>query len=388
MVRLIYLSDFTESYPFRLLKGILSYSKGQTPWVVCRMPTFFRKEKGMKSLLEWAVKWKADAIIGQFEPQDDLSLFQQNGILAIAQDYEERFPNIANITGNYLEQGAEAADFFVSKGFHHFAFYGYSHSVWSRERKEGFQQKLQAFGYDHIEVYERQSLTNLWYYQSSPLQKWLERLPPQTALLACDDTRANVILEVCRLIGKKVPTDLAVLGIDNDELTCSLSYPSLSSINLDVESAGYDVAKYITEHLANPAAPVHDINVCTMGIIERQSSEIFCTNNKYILRVMEYIHQHYSEALPVSTLLSLVPMSRRLFEETFLKETGHTIHQYIIELRLRRMKQLLITTDRSISDLALETGLSDARNVARIFNTHLGITPQQYRNQHSKKNNK
>lgn len=103
---------------------------------------------------------------------------------------------------------------------------------------------------------------------------------------------------------------------------------------------------------------------------------------------MEYIHQHYSEPLPVSTLLKLVPMSRRLFEETFLKETGHTIHQYIIGLRLNRMKQLLITTDRSISELALETGLSDARNVARIFNAHLGITPQQYRNQHRKRNNK
>lgn len=384
MVRLILLSDFSESYPYRLLKGILSYSREQTPWVVCRMPTSYRKEKGLQSLLEWALRWKADAIIGQFEPHEDLSLFQKYGIIALAQDYEERFTGIANITGNYRQQGAEAAKFFVSKGFQHFAFYGYSHSVWSRERREGFESKLYEFGYRQVEIYERQSLSNLWFYQSTPLQEWLENLPPKTALLTCDDTRASVILEVCRLIGKKIPTDIAVLGVDDDELTCSLSFPSLSSINLDVERGGYNVAEYISRHLQDPKEPVNDIVVCSTGVIERQSTDIFSTDNKYILRVLEYIHQHYSEVLTVTSLLPLVPMSRRLFEETFLKETRHSIHQYIIDLRINRMKQLLISTNRSVSDLALETGLSDARNVARIFRTRLGLTPQQYRNQHRK----
>lgn len=96
MVRLILLSDFSESYPYCLLKGILSYSREQTPWVVCRMPTSYRKEKGPKSLLEWVLRWKTDAVIGQLEPHDDLSLSQKHGINARAHDYGERFTGIAN----------------------------------------------------------------------------------------------------------------------------------------------------------------------------------------------------------------------------------------------------------------------------------------------------
>lgn len=66
MIRLILLTDFTETYATELLRGILDYSRGHEPWVVSRMPTSYRVEHGVDGVVEWAKQWKADAIIGRF----------------------------------------------------------------------------------------------------------------------------------------------------------------------------------------------------------------------------------------------------------------------------------------------------------------------------------
>ena len=88
MIRLILLTDFTESFSYNLLKGVLAYSKKHEPWVVCRMPPSYKLTYGIEGVLKWAKAWQADAIIGRFDNDDNVELFRKNGIIAIAQDYK------------------------------------------------------------------------------------------------------------------------------------------------------------------------------------------------------------------------------------------------------------------------------------------------------------
>lgn len=111
MIRLILLTDFTESFSYNLLKGILAYSKSHGPWVICRMPPSYKQTYGIEGVLQWAKTWEADAIIGRFNNDDKVELFRENGIIAIAQDYKSRFTSIPNITGNYYKTGKMAAEF-------------------------------------------------------------------------------------------------------------------------------------------------------------------------------------------------------------------------------------------------------------------------------------
>ena len=94
MIRLILLSDFTESFSYNLLKGVLMYANSHEPWVVCRMPLSYKQTYGIKGVLKWAKTWHADAIIGRFDNDDNVEIFRENGIIAIAQDYKARFSNI------------------------------------------------------------------------------------------------------------------------------------------------------------------------------------------------------------------------------------------------------------------------------------------------------
>ena len=186
MIRLILLTDFTEAFAHNLLRGILEYSKEREPWVVCRMPPSYKQSHGIPGVLKWAKKWQADAIIAQFDDDDEVELFRENGIIALAQDFKSRFSVIPNITSEYKLTGQMAADFFLQKGFRNFAFYGYENVVWSEERCMGFRDRIIEKGFgDNFFEYQKQPLENLWYYESEPLASWIKSLPHPLALMAC-----------------------------------------------------------------------------------------------------------------------------------------------------------------------------------------------------------
>ncbi len=383
MIRLILLTDFTEAFAHYLLKGILAYSQGRAPWVVCRMPPSYKHTHGIKGVLEWARKWEADAIIGQFDTHDEVGLFKENGILALAQDYKKRWDCIPNITGAYHQTGEMAAEYFLRKGFRHFAFYGYRDVVWSQERCEGFLSGITRHGYGgNFHEYQHQQLDDLWFYEADPLCDWLRSLPHPIALLACDDNQASRITEACKLCGLRIPEDIAVLGVDNDEVTCTLSDPNVSSVDMNIERGGYEAAELLESLLNMPDLPYRDVVIQPTGIVSRQSTNTYSTADPYILKTLQYIHQHVDKQLCVDDIVELVPLSRRLLEIRFKKETHKSIYQYIFHLRIERFTQLLLRSDEPIADIAHQTGFPDISNLARQFRSIKGCTPLEYRKKH------
>lgn len=380
MIRLILLTDFTEAFAHNLLRGILEYSKGREPWVVCRMPPSYKRANGIPGVLEWGKKWEADAIIAQFDDTDEVELFQQNGIIALAQDFKSRFSVIPNITSMYKQTGQMAADFFLQKGFRNFAFYGYKDVVWSEERCMGFRDRIVEKGFgDCFFEYQKQSLENLWYYESEPVGNWIRYLPRPVALMACDDTQGNKIMELCRVMGIKIPEEIAVLGVDNDEIICGLSDPPLSSVELNIVKGGYEAARLIERLLLDKDTISKDVVIQPITIINRLSTDIYATDDPLILKALKYIHQNLTNQINVEDIVRQVPLSRRLLEIRFKQVTGQSIHQYISNLRIERFSQLLLSSTEPISELAAQVGLTDAKNLARQFKEWKGCTPIEYR---------
>lgn len=145
MARILFLTDFSEAYARNLLLGIARYARnaGQA-WSLCRLPLSIRDKFGIGAVLELAGRMRADAVIGQFYNTDNVELFAQRGIITVAQDFEARFPNIPNITGPHFLAGKMGAEYFLKKGFRHFAFYGMRDVVWSDERLQGFRETVRA----------------------------------------------------------------------------------------------------------------------------------------------------------------------------------------------------------------------------------------------------
>lgn len=383
MYKIILLIDFAEEYSKSLLKGISAYSREHGPWIFCRMPLFHRETMGLEGILKWALDWEADGIVGQLYNDEDIVKIVEAGIPVIAQDFKERFREIPNITGDYHETGKMAAEHFLKKGFKHFAFYGFSDIVWSRERAEGFEERINKAGYpvDYFEHHMARS-SELWYYKPSSLSQWLKSLPKPVALMACDDNQGQHITEACRLSGIRIPEEVAVLGVDNDVMLCELSDPPLSSIALDVEKGGYDAARLLDHMIRNGVANAYDIVVKPTQVITRHSTDIYATNDLCIATSLKYIHQNTDRNLQVDEVVKQVPLSRRALEKRFLDITGYPVYKYIFNLRIEKFTQKLLETDMSIFEIALDMGLTDSKNIARQFRQVKGCTPIEYRNRY------
>ena len=386
MVRLLFITDFTESFAYALLKGIIRYSSQTEQWVVCRMPPAYKQKLGLKGVIKWAKEWNADVVIGQFEASDKVELFRRNGIVALAQDYKSKFSSIPNITGDYLETGRMAANLYLHKGFRHFAFFGYKDVCWSDERCAGFRRRIEEAGFgDHFYLYDKQEIDNLWYYEAAELKKWLLSLPKPVAVMACDDNQGNALIEACNSAGVKIPSELSVIGVDNDEIICNLSHPTLSSIYVDIEQGGYETAQMAVRMIRDPFFKGHDITLQPKKIVHRVSTSAYATTDKDVLTALQYIRQNLFKKLSVNDVLDQVPLSRRLLEIRFKKVIGESIYQYISKQRIGRFAELLLETNDSIQEIAYRLGENDAKSICRRFKELKGCTPSEWRRQKNAK---
>lgn len=384
MARILFLTDFSEAYARNLLLGIARYAHavGQA-WSLCRLPLSIRDKFGIEAVIDLAKKMRADAVIGQFYNTDNVELFARNGIITIAQDFKARFTTIPNITGPHFLAGKMGAEYFAKKGFRHFAFYGTRDVVWSDERMQGFRETVRAANPSFtFSALCKNTQNALWDYDTNQLVTWLQSLPKPVAIMACDDNHAYHITEACQQ-GEgggrlRIPDDIGVLGVDNDETICRLSSPNLSSLNQNIEQGGYDVAQLIDRILRDPATPREDVMVQPTHIVTRQSTDIYANNDQHIAEVLKYIHENISQKITVDELVELVPLSRRLLETRFKRSMGTSIYDYILQTRIEKVAQLLCE-GMSVSEAAIELGFSDIKNLSRMFRQQRGMTPSEYR---------
>lgn len=384
MIKIVLLLDFTEEYHKNLLRGIIRYSREFGTWVFFRMPIYYRETIGIDGILKWAKDWGAKGLIGQLHSDSEIWKFTNAGISVIAQDFEERFKDVPNITGAYHETGRLGATYFLKKGFKHFAFYGFNDIVWSRERAEGFGEKVKEAGYAvHYFEHKRSRSKDLWYYKPSALSRWLKSLPKPIALMTCDDNQGLHITEASRHAGIRIPEDVAVLGVDNDESICFLSDPTLSSISLDVEKGGYEAARLMQQMITEGKKNFYNIVVKPTHVNTRHSTDIYSTQDHHIVSALKYIHLNIDKNVKVEQVLKEVPLSRRSLEKRFIQTTGYPVYKYIYILRIEKFAEKLLETDMTVSEIAQELGLNDTKNIARQFKQIKGLTPVEYRKKYS-----
>ena len=385
MIRVLIISDFTESFSHKLLAGIVDYSRQKEQWIVRRMPPEYKAQIGIPGVIRVAKEWEIDAVIAQFEPTDDVGLFAENGIVAIAQDYKKKFTTIPNVTADYLGTGKMVARFFLERGFRNFGFFGFNDVCWSDERCEGFRREIETAGYgDSFYAYRMQEIHMVWYYQRNRLREWLRSLPKPIAIMACDDNQGTNLIEACHGLGIKIPSEVSVIGVDNDESLCSLGSTTLSSVQIDIEEGGRETAALVERLVADPGAPAEDVVLKPVKIVGRMSSAAFATADQQILKALLFIHRSALKKISVSDVMAEAALSRRLLERRFKSVTGKTLYEYITDQKLRHFAEQLEETDEQVINIALSMGENDTKSISRRFKQLYGCTPVEWREKRRK----
>jgi LacI family transcriptional regulator len=205
--------------------------------------------------------------------------------------------------------------------------------------------------------------------------------------MAGNDDRSQDILAACKIGGINVPSEVAILGVDNDELICGLSYPQLSSIALSTQRAGYDAAQVLGKLMDGQkvAENEKEVLVSPLHVVTRQSTDIMAIEDKQVAMAVHFIRNHSNEVIQVGNVAEAAGLSRRTLEQRFRKILGHSVLEEIKYARVNQMTKMLIETNLSISQIAWSLGFPYTNNISRYFKQQKGITPSEYRRKYAPK---
>ncbi len=289
-----------------------------------------------------------------------------------------------DIRSDHRAEGALAAEHLLERGFTSFAFFGYPRFAWSGECQSGFTARLQAAGHScqHYRRAERVS----WHHQQSSWERevervaqWIHSLPKPLGLMACNDFRGIQALDACRRAGIAVPEQVAVIGVDNEELVCKLAYPPLSSVVPNARSIGYKAATLLDRLMKGEPEPAVPLLIPPAEVITRLSTDVNAITDPNVAAAMLFIREHACEGIGVSDVLSHVPVSRSVLQRRFRSLLGRPIHRMIAGVRLQRAKQLLVETDLPLTVIAKRAGFSHAEYLNAAFRQAFGLPPGIYR---------
>jgi LacI family transcriptional regulator len=278
--------------------------------------------------------------------------------------------------------GRLGAQHLIERGFSRLAFCGYPASPWipwSEDRAAAFQQFAQEQGLPCVVHSGHQTSVRKWIDTQHELTVWLESLEKPVGLMAANDARARHVLEACRAIGLRVPEDVAVLGVDNDEVICELTDPPLSSIEHGAGALGYQAAALLDRLMAGKKAKSLDTLVPPKEVVTRRSTDILAIADPEVAAAMAFIHQNSCRPIRIADVVASVQLSRSTLETRFKAVTGRTMHSEILRLQIDRVRSLLATTDLPIKQIAVLAGFAHVHYMTTIFRRHTGWTPAEYR---------
>lgn len=373
--RVALLIETSNAYARGLLRGIYSFAREQGSWATF-LPEHSRGELPAQSLN----RWRGDGIIARIENQQIADMVARLKLPVVDVSATGALPNVPWVETHDESIAQLAIDHFRQRGFRHFAFCGDDRFAWSRYRREGMQRLLENSS-QTCHVFGSQVVRSL-NDDEQELTEWLLKLPKPVGILSCYDLRGRQLIEICQRNQIAVPEQVAVLGVDNDELVCNLSEIPLSSVIPNASGAGYLAAKLLSQMLAGETVDATAHLLKPMGIVTRQSTDSLAIDDAVVIQAMQFIREHACSGIKVEDLLRTTKLTRRVLESRFKKYLGHSPHDAIQNVRLRRAEELLIETDLPLAIVADRSGFLHTEYFSVVFKRWKGVSPSQYRQSH------
>lgn len=366
-----------------LLRGIAQYSRVHGPWLFYREAPFYEK-LSVGERLRQIREWQADGIIMREQGRMDASLLEMGVPLIFSGHRRGPVAGIPNILGDDRQIGTMAAEYLIHRGFRHFGFCGFKNMWWSEDRGRFFAQRIREAGFE-LDLYEPPAGRSSPFFAADldGLAEWIGRLPKPCAVFACTDDLCRQLAEACKLAETPVPEEVALLGVDNDELICEFASPPLSSIVLNAEKSGYDAAEVLHRMMQGEKVGEFTIPIPAPRVVTRQSTDIVAVDDAVTAKALSYIREHYRKGIAVTDIARAACVSRRVLEIRFRKVMQRSVYEEVLRLRMNQACLLLIESNLSVAQIAEALNYDEIKYFSRAFKQVIGLSPLAYRKQQS-----
>jgi LacI family transcriptional regulator len=372
------LIETSNAYARELLHGIRSYWREHRSWTIY-LPENARGQPPPA----WLKNWKGDGIIARIENKRIADAVLKTKLPAVDVSAARLATGLPWVETDDDAIARLAAGHFLERGFRHFAYYSDERFNWSKWRRDSFVKYLSAAGHRCAVFTRPASATPNWKKENQALAEWISKLPKPAGILASYDNRALQLLETCRQLEIAVPDEIAVLGVNNDELLCDLGDPPLSSVIPNARRAGYEAAVLLDKMMRGQTIAPEAHLFEPIGIATRQSTDVLAVTDSHISIAVRYIREHACKGIQIEDVLRQVPLSRRIFEKRFHKAIGRTPHEQIQSVKINRVKALLTETDLPLARIAERAGFAHVEYMSVAFKKVVGMPPRDYREKNS-----
>ncbi|ARN57103.1 xylose operon transcription regulator XylR [Sedimentisphaera salicampi] len=385
MKKVILLTEGLSTYARQLLDGLSEYSRINGPWAFYRESLIPFYRAGQSDYLPEHIKsLNAHGVIVRASGPKMAQAARSLGLPAVACDDNNLMPEVPNIVSDYEAVGKMAAEDLLARGFKNFGYCGFDDMYWSVQRQRFFKHTVEKAGC-RVNVYSspKRAEQNSGGQELASLAQWVSSLPKPAAVMACNDDRANQVITSCNITGINIPEEVAVLGVDNDSLLCTLSNPHLSSIALDARKAGFKAAALLDRMMSGQEAANHTVTVRPTHIERRRSADIFALEDEQVAAAVQFIHKNAREPIQVSDVAREAALSPRALYSRFHKYLGRSVYEEIKRVRIKEISQMLLSTDLPVYQIALCFNFSSIEHIGRYFKSYTGISPLAYRKRFS-----
>lgn len=376
--RIALLLDRGLSFVREVIRGVRGYAADKPNWVLRDGPPSLR-------LVSQVRDWKPHGIIAGLVLLRVAEELTSLGIPLIDTAYMLPDLQVPTVDVDHAAIGCLAAEHFLDRKFDQFGFFGSESVGYSRSQEEAFRRRVEEAGHTVSSCYTEYladlATVALWKKSTQKTQRWLRRLPKPVAVLCCEDAPARYLADVCSQIGLKVPDDVALLGVGNDDLDCSLTQPALSSIAVPAERIGFEAAALLNRLMSGEAISERLLLLPPLHVVTRYSTDSLAIEDETVQAALQYIRENAWSDISVNDLAEGIAVGRRLLERKFRTILNRSVLEEIYRVRVERAKELLTDTHLSITAVAERAGFPNTRRLDVVFSKRTGLSPREYRRQ-------
>ncbi|AZF15775.1 MULTISPECIES: XylR family transcriptional regulator [unclassified Pseudomonas] len=378
--RIALLFNGSKIYDRGIIAGIGNYlSSTRASWDLFLEEDFLCRLRGIE-------RWQGDGIIADFDDPligealagSRIPVVAVGGSYEDAGQYPKGIPYVA--TDNHALMKL-AYEHLIEAGLTRFACFSLPEAQanrWAQEREKAFRRLMQRDGL-HVEVYRGLGTSApLWDSAVEQQIAWLHSLPKPIGIIAVTDARARQLLQACLTAGIAVPEEVALIGIDNDPLTRTLTRVPLSSVIQGTETMGRTAAALLHQMLHGKPCAGTQVLVPPDAINVQASSLHQPLGNPYVMQALLFIRQYACQGIKTAQVAAYVGVSRSSLESHFRKVRGCSVHDEILRFKLAAAAKGLENQALAIADIAQTCGFTSAQYLHTVFRREYGCTPRQY----------
>ena len=211
------------------------------------------------------------------------------------------------------------------------------------------------------------------------LERWLRSAEKPAAVVAANDATAADVVEICEKAGLAVPRDVAVLGMDDDQVFCRLCEPNVSSIRFDGRQAGRLCVDALAAMLDGETPPEGPLLYGVSFVARRASTGAVSTAGALVQKALDYIDANACRGVSMGDVVRHLGVSRTLAALRFREVRGESIHSAIRARRVAEARRLLSDTDMLLDEIAAACGFDSANGLRRAYRAVAGEAPSERR---------